>query len=241
MKVGDYVQVKDGIKDPEYLTYDFSGFRGVVTEIEPANNSNEEVLVGVKWDIRTLKKLPKEYIAKSVDDGYEIDVMNLLQSDFILLSEKCKDDPQERIQLVEQLEDAADLINTPYGLILGKQLQVNADTLVRYRAYLLKNLTKPLLLTGREDFRWEERYVFGGGSKRQYEELKKTHPSYTDTYTLIKLLNADVSDTDLFVKVKRVSDKKQFELGLSWLESVDKKTNNGELLDHFASWVVNYQ
>jgi hypothetical protein len=55
----------------------------------------------------------------------------------------------------------------------GEVPEVNNKTLRTYLAYLKKNLEFPCYLTGIEDFSWEERYVFGYGSKAQYEELKK--------------------------------------------------------------------
>ena len=59
--------------------------------------------------------------------------------------------------------------------------EVNNKTLKTYLAYLKKTLEFPCYLTGMEDFSWEERYIFGYGSEAEYEELKKTQPSYTDT------------------------------------------------------------
>ena len=51
------------------------------------------------------------------------------------------------------------------------------ETARRYLEYLKKNIELPCLLTGSEDFLWEEKYVFGYGSKNEYENLKKTNPS----------------------------------------------------------------
>jgi hypothetical protein len=38
--------------------------------------------------------------------------------------------------------------------------------------YLKRNIEFPCQLTGIEDFPWEEYYVFGPGSKKEYEKLK---------------------------------------------------------------------
>ncbi len=46
----------------------------------------------------------------------------------------------------------------------------------KYLKYLKSNIQLPCLLTGLEDFLWEERYVFGFGDEEEYEELKKTKP-----------------------------------------------------------------
>ncbi len=62
--------------------------------------------------------------------------------------------------------------------ILGtKKLDVTRKTLKTYLEYLKRHVDMPCQITGIEDFEWEERYVFGFGSKREYEELKRpSHP-----------------------------------------------------------------
>jgi len=52
-------------------------------------------------------------------------------------------------------------------------LDVNEENLKTYRKYLIENLKSPTIITGIEDFSWEERYVFGHGSQKEYEKLKK--------------------------------------------------------------------
>ena len=52
------------------------------------------------------------------------------------------------------------------GVIDGELLDVSDDTLSIYGEYLEKNLELPCYLTGIEDFSWEERYIFGYGSKK---------------------------------------------------------------------------
>jgi hypothetical protein len=74
--------------------------------------------------------------------------------------------------------------------ILGtKKLDVTRKTLRTYLKYLKNHVEIPCQLTGIEDFEWEEPYVFGFGSKREYEELKKTQPSYKDKFNLIKFVD----------------------------------------------------
>jgi hypothetical protein len=126
-------------------------------------------------------------------------------------------------------------------VILGtKKLDVTRKTLSTYLAYLKNHIEVPCQLTGIEDFEWEEAYVFGFGSKREYEELKKTQPSYTDKFNLIDFID-DIDDEydGIFVNVQRLSDKKQFILPLADLKSTDKKSKNYQLLDDYSVWFVN--
>ena len=125
--------------------------------------------------------------------------------------------------------------------ILGtKKLDVTRKTLSTYLKYLKNHVEIPCQLTGIEDFEWEEAYVFGFGSKREYKELKKTQPSYTDKFNLIDFID-DIDDEydGIFVNVQRLSDKKQFILPLADLRSTDKKSKNYQLLDDYSVWFVN--
>ena len=94
--------------------------------------------------------------------------------------------------------------------ILGtKKLDVTRKTLSTYLKYLKNHIETPCQLTGIEDFEWEEAYVFGFGSKKEYQELKKTQPSYTDKFILIDFIDEiDYEYDGIFVNVQRLSDKK---------------------------------
>ncbi len=126
--------------------------------------------------------------------------------------------------------------------VLGKKAvpSVSHATLQKYLAYLKQAITLPCLLTGIEDFPWEERYVLGYGSKAEYERLKTTQPSYTDTYELVSFEDEEDDMRGLLVKVKRKSDKKNFVLPLAELKAVDEQSKNYELLHDFSVWFVNW-
>ena len=125
--------------------------------------------------------------------------------------------------------------------ILGtKKYGVTGATLKKYLKYLKKHIGFPCQLTGIEDFDWEEFYVFGPGSKREYEELKETHPSYKDKFSLIDFVdNLDDWELGIFVVVRRESDRKKFVLPLADLKAVNKKSQHYQLLDDYSVWFVN--
>lgn len=118
--------------------------------------------------------------------------------------------------------------------------EVSRESLLIYRTYLLQRLDQAAIMTGREDFLWEEFYLFGPGDKREYDQLKKKRASYTDEFKLIDILKKNVEDRDLLARVKRLSDGKTFDIGLSWLTANEKKSGAYQLLDDFATWVVNW-
>ena len=121
-----------------------------------------------------------------------------------------------------------------------KDISKRMETIEIYKNYLEKNLTFPIKLTGIEDFEWEEFYLLGPGDEQEYEELKKKRPSYTDTFNMIRIDEYYDEDYGLFAKVTRISDKKRFQIPLSELEAIDKKSNNYQLLDDYSVWFVNY-
>ncbi len=124
--------------------------------------------------------------------------------------------------------------------ILGDDnLGVREKSLAKYRNYLKGNLSFPCLLTGIEDFLWEEYYVFGPGDEGKYEELKKTRPSYTDEFELVDIDDEASLDDGLIVQVQRISDRKKFALPLADLEAVNINSKNYLLIDDYVVWFVN--
>ncbi|MFH1037463.1 MAG: hypothetical protein V1789_02180 [PVC group bacterium] len=122
--------------------------------------------------------------------------------------------------------------------MLGDDNGRTSKNVWRYRAYLKNHLTLPVLVTGIEDFPWEEPYVMAGWDQNEYEELKKTNPSYTDKFDLLDILNPE-SD-DLIAVIKRVSDGQIFQMGLSWFRCVDKKSPEYLTRKDYSVWFVNY-
>ncbi|MCU0540704.1 MAG: hypothetical protein MUE44_00780 [Oscillatoriaceae cyanobacterium Prado104] len=125
-------------------------------------------------------------------------------------------------------------------ILNAKNIDVNVKKLTKYLEYLKQNIKFPCRVTGREEFIWEEEYLFGGGSKKQYEKLKKTQPSYTDTFAISQFEDAFDTDEGIIVKVQRLSDKKEFILPLVELEASDNNSPNDRLLDDYSTWFANY-
>jgi len=124
-------------------------------------------------------------------------------------------------------------------ILVEDNLRVSDESLKMYRSYLQENIVIPCELTGIEDFRWEEFYILGPGDKKEYEELKKTRPSYQDVYKFISFDDQIEDMEGLMVKVKRISDRKQFVLPLADMKATDKKSPNYQLQDDYAVWFVN--
>ncbi len=123
--------------------------------------------------------------------------------------------------------------------ILGDDSARTMHNVTRYREYLLKHLSLPIIVTGTEDFPWEEPYVFGGWDQKEYEKLKKINPSYTDTFEVLALEFSKEYE-DVIAKVRRISDRKVFKIGLSWLCCEDEDSEAYTLLDNYGFWHTNY-
>jgi hypothetical protein len=131
------------------------------------------------------------------------------------------------------------------GVSSEEEADVTDDTLETYFDYMRQNLSMPCTLTGIEDmgcFGWEEYYTWGPGSKREYNKLKKSRPSYTDEYELLGFHEDELyEDEGILVHVKRTSDGKKFTLSLSDLEDTDKQSRNAQLVNDYVTWFVNYR
>ena len=133
----------------------------------------------------------------------------------------------KRVMAILDQEDIDDIFRS------DEHLQV-------YLEYLNNNVEHPCLVTGMEDFPWKEKYVFGYGDEKEYEKLKKTNPSYKDTFTLIEFELVTKAER-IFATIERVTDKKRFSLPLEDLEAKSKKSTNYQLLEDYSSWYVNFQ
>jgi hypothetical protein len=154
---------------------------------------------------------------------------------------KTYDEEDEEFEDEEFDENDFDEQERRIKAVLGKSdLAVTARTVKKYLDYLKEHVELPCQLTGMEDFPWEERYVFGYGSKKEYEELKKTNPSYTDTFELLRFADANPND-GILVEARRVSDNKKFTLQLDYLQATDEDSPNYQLLDDYSTWFVNYR
>ncbi len=127
------------------------------------------------------------------------------------------------------------------GDIDNEEMQEKSpETIAKYLHYLKENIEFPCIVTGIEDFPWEEKYVFGYGNKKEYEKLKKDNPSYKDKFEILDFYEDEDYDEQIMVSVRRLSDHKEFILGLDYLKAVDKKSKNYQLLDDYSVWYVNY-
>jgi hypothetical protein len=126
-------------------------------------------------------------------------------------------------------------------ILKSKDESVSKKNQKIFLGYLKNNFQVPCILTGMEDFDWEEPYLFGGWSKTEYEKLKLTKPSYTDKFGFISFIDEIFDWKGIFIKAKRLSDNKMFDLPIWDLKVVNKKSSNYLLISDYSSWMTNYQ
>ncbi len=156
-------------------------------------------------------------VESSIVEGYDYSIMFLGEEDIELTKFRDKkSDVEKQLEKMEAIyrHIAFDAQERRIATILSDDdLSVTEEKQNIYFDYLQKNIQNRIILTGMEDFPWEEKYVIGGWSKKEYEKLKKTQPSYTDKFEFIELIE-DIDEYGVIAKVKRVTDKKQFNLPL---------------------------
>ncbi len=123
-------------------------------------------------------------------------------------------------------------------ILVTSDLEVNEENLNRYLQFLKARIKPSYKLTGNGAFDWEEEYMRGGKSKKEYEKLKKQRPSYTDTFSLVQF--CDVGTEGIMVKVERTSDRRQFILPLIDLEVTTEDPQHFELMENYLLWFFSY-
>jgi len=164
-------------------------------------------------------------------------VKRMSQIEELLLNEDEEEEDEDDLFL-EDIFDEEEFELELKEIFGTDDLEVNEENLNRYLQFL-KNRIKPhYKLTGNGAFDWEEEYVSGGKSKKEYEKLKKQQPSYTDTFSLVHF--CDVGTEGIMVKVERTSDRRQFILPLIDLEVTTEDPEHFELIDNYFLWFFSY-
>lgn len=241
-KIGDSVIVKEGVNDPDSTDFPIVGWQGRIIHI---SDDIKNPLIEIEWDSITLKQIPQDYIIQSIESDLDFTIMTLdirevelgTSRDSETDAENIKNELQNKYQYVsieQQEQNIAEILSNP-------NLSVNEDNIATYFIHLKNKIQYPCLLTGSEDFSWEEPYIFGGWDRREYEKLKKTNPSYKDIFELIGLDETVEDGSGVYVKVKRISDKKKFTIPLWDLKVTDRQSKNYQLISDYSFWMTNYQ
>jgi hypothetical protein len=93
-------------------------------------------------------------------------------------------------KLDEQEKRIAQILSD--GVINEDNLWKTSKTLNKYFKYLKNNLDSPCIMTGIESYPWEESYVFGYGSKKEYEHDRFWDPCHKNRFATRRINSAPV-------------------------------------------------
>ena len=235
MKKGESVKVKKNIMSPDYDDLNIGGWQGRITE-------HYDDTVMIELDSITLDALSENYIINSIVEG--LDYYSIcLGIDEVELAEPrdSQDDTLLKQRSLNAMYSVEEEERRILEILKSEDTYVNEDNQKTYFEYLKNNIQKTCILTGTEDFDWEEPYLLGGWSKKEYEKLKSVRPSYTDRFELIDFIDEIDDFKGILVSVKRLSDNKKFALPLWDLKSVTKTSPNYLLISDYSSWMTNFQ
>lgn len=161
-KIGDIVKVKEGVADPDFEELTIADWQGTIIEAEPINAKGECPRYLIRWDNKTLNEMSDEYLERAEIEGLDSNEMYLYESDIEPAQPRPDEELRER-DITVLLDEEKRIA----GIIDDEDLDVTEEKLLKYRDYLLENLDFSTVITGIEDFSWEERFVFGYGDKEE--------------------------------------------------------------------------
>ncbi len=235
VRIGDSIRVRPGINCPDFESLSISGWEGRVINIEGD-------MFEIEWDSITLNQMPNNYISDSIVEGVDFSAMYLEVADFDVSMARDRIEDVRRVQSNLERKNSFNKIEKRISMILNTDDEcVNNENLKTYMTYIKENIITPCIMTGMEDFNWEEPYLLGGWDADEYESLKKIKPSYTDIFDYIKLEKIFDENLGLMVIVRRQSDNKEFSLPLWDLKTTDEDSKNAILISDYSSWMTNYR
>jgi len=118
------------------------------------------------------------------------------------------------------------------------------DALEKFFQHLKATLQFPCEVTVSKTFNGKNPMSSVGGVRRNTSGSRLPNLSYRDRYDLLAIEQNAYSEwmmfgEDIAAVVRRKKDKKEFTLGLAELRATDKKSDNFQLIDDYATWLVN--
>lgn len=212
-KIGDSVRVKKGVKIPE-MDCDLSFWQGRISEI------NDNNIICIDLDSKTLNSLPAEDIKKCEREGYAWHNIYLGNDDIEIVPPRdTQNEVKETLNRLfnefawAHLGEQGDRIN---AILSNLTPDVDLKAFERWLNYLSSNLTLPC--------------------EAEVIEIQEQGPLQCDDKVIIRSL-----DTHEYYGVMAdvETNRKRFWFPLSDLEAVNKASANYELIYDYVIWYAN--
>ncbi len=214
-KKGDFIKIKDGIMDVEEGKYDLSGWQGHITMVE---KDGGDVFYEVHWDSETMQRMPQGFIQKSITEELSLSEYSLEGDDVV--AAKRTETLKESKAFAEEFEEI-NIFNdgSNEGTIIMQVLNTTNeedDYIDNWLVYLTENMTFPFVC--------EVLHTLKGGPSIKSEVV------ITGFYEEIQELHGIMAILE-----------NGYQIPLSYLEIVDKATDNWIYLEAYGVWFLNQE
>ncbi|SDC14955.1 hypothetical protein [Williamwhitmania taraxaci] len=234
MEIGNSARVQDGIMSPDFDNLKIGGWEGRIV------NFSKDILT-IELDSLTLARLTEGYLIDCFADERDFAFIYLGMNEVELTvprdTRRATAKKQQDINLKYSLKDADKRIAQ---ILDAEDNSVHEENHQKYLNYLKTSIKKPCILTGIEDFDWEEPFLFGKGKKSEYEKMRATNPSYQDEFEYIEITDLLDEKKGVMANVNRVSDNQQFSLPLWDLKTTEFNYPNYLIVSDYSYWMTNY-
>ncbi len=213
-KIGDIVEVKQGVLDPDFGD-DIGGWQGKISDVDGD-------LVCIDWDNTTLSNCPDEYIQRCEEDGLDWEQIYLSNEDIEpaipRITPANLTDTKKAIHLKHQWDHLGESISNRIHEIL-KDTNISDEYAVMdvWGQYLSENLSFP----------------FNGEITSDLENVPLQQGDNVKIHSII------VTDDHYGVIMKLRQGKYGFDFPLCNIRVVDEKSNNYQLVDDYCVWFSN--
>lgn len=217
--IGDSVQVKKGVKDPDFKGLRIEGWQGRITEITEEKEGPS--LVHIEWDSTTLKNMPAKFIEKCEEDGLGYTSMYLFFQDVEKVT--ARDTQKEVAAISEKL--ALDYAWSSFGeegrriqqVMAGVDKTDGMAVLEAWEQYLGKKLVFPF---DAEVAEYQERGPLQAGDR-------------------VSVKNIAMIDDLYGILVELTQGRRKYTFPLCDLEVVKKKSANYQPVSDYCVWFAN--
>lgn len=217
-KIGQSVKVKQGVKCPDNLDFDLSGWQGRIIDFD---KEGYKPTIGIEFDSITLKEMPKAYIENCEKEGLSWSEIYLYERE--VEPTHSRDSEEDVAHITDELETRFGWIGIgPEGELIQSVVNLAAsfnewDVMNAWGEYLEKKLQFPFETVISE---YQERGPLSQG----------------DTLIVLSISLLDELD-GIIVTCKK--GRKQHGFPLADLKVIEKNSINAELVQAYCTWFAN--